>query len=166
MLLYGWGDNQMSLTDKEKEIALQVAHRTAKTYRHKADEPYSFEYGYMIHAFDLFLSRIREEQDKSYVKDVPDHCDRIVWKGRYYNLNNMTPDCAELVEALEESNSLLVKILLGETNLKEIEEQAYDNRNALANHTKRQQLAVFDPNACQCKDENGNPLNQCYECPR
>lgn len=24
----------------------------------------------------------------------------------------------------------------------------------------------FDPNACQCKDEKGNPLNKCDECPR
>lgn len=24
----------------------------------------------------------------------------------------------------------------------------------------------FDANECQCKDENGQPLNQCDECPR
>jgi len=24
----------------------------------------------------------------------------------------------------------------------------------------------FDPNACQCKDEKGQPLNRCDECPR
>jgi hypothetical protein len=23
-----------------------------------------------------------------------------------------------------------------------------------------------DPNACQCRDEDGAPLNQCNECPR
>jgi hypothetical protein len=23
-----------------------------------------------------------------------------------------------------------------------------------------------DPNACQCRDEDGVPLNQCYDCPR
>ncbi len=29
-----------------------------------------------------------------------------------------------------------------------------------------QEKVEFDPNACQCKDENGQPLNRCDECPR
>lgn len=25
----------------------------------------------------------------NYIQEVPDHCDRIIWRGRYYHLENM-----------------------------------------------------------------------------
>lgn len=33
--------------------------------------------------------------DPSHIQEVPDHCDRIIWRGRYYHLENMRPKGAE-----------------------------------------------------------------------
>jgi hypothetical protein len=27
-----------------------------------------------------------------YVQQVPDHCDRIIWRSRYYHIDSMRPD--------------------------------------------------------------------------
>jgi hypothetical protein len=32
-----------------------------------------------------------EAMAMSYVHEIPDHCDRIVWRGRYYHLESMQP---------------------------------------------------------------------------
>lgn len=36
--------------------------------------------------------------DLSYIQEVPNHCDRIIWRGRYYHLENMRP--ADEIESL------------------------------------------------------------------
>lgn len=38
---------------------------------------------------------------QSYIQEVPDHCDRIIWRKRYYHLENMTADAlrANLMDA-------------------------------------------------------------------
>lgn len=35
----------------------------------------------------------------NHVQEVPDHCDRIVWKGHYYHLDNVAQLRAELAAA-------------------------------------------------------------------
>lgn len=137
----------MNLTEREKEIADEVWIKYSQTDAH------------INEMFGEFLSRLCEEQeavayshktigylDQNYkfhpiYSDICAESEKEKWIP-LFTIPPAAPDCKELVEALEESNSLLVKILLGETDLKEIEEQTHDNRTDLANHAKRMQSST------------------------
>lgn len=47
-----------------------------------------------------------------------------------------------------------------------IEPNLADYATALENDPAIDPPLDLDPNACVCFDDNGNPLNQCNECPR
>jgi len=117
----------MSLTEREKEIVLECGRKYLGIVREESIQAFAKE----------CFSRICEESEKGYVKDVPDHCDRIVWKGRYYHLNNMTPDCSELVEALEHILEYWNKDTNEDAMADAPHHIEYSAGEALANHTKR-----------------------------
>ena len=37
---------------------------------------------------------------KEYVHEVPEHCDRIVWRGHYYSLANLRPESTSVRKPL------------------------------------------------------------------
>lgn len=45
--------------------------------------------------YDMAQSRLRTEEQRikadGYVAQVPDKCDRITWRGRYYHLSSLQP---------------------------------------------------------------------------